>query len=227
MEATDHPIEEGALQAYLEGERQPEVVEALARSPELQRELALLARANERLHALAPKVVIPGDQDLIDVAAGQATPSQQLRVAAYLRESASGRAQMAYLLEGDRARRRGAPALFLAAPLPFAAAVKSQSADDAGEPVFVASELAAHIVVRIQPVDAGSWRLRGYLEQRGEPLQATQVVLRAAAGRRRTRVTDEGGFFTFDRLPAGSYHVRVALETGVLLTPPIALSYEH
>jgi hypothetical protein len=216
-------IEDGALQAYLEGERLPHVVAALAASPQLQRELALLARANERLHALAPQTTIPNTQDLADVAAGQATPRQQLRVAAYLRVSAAGRARMAYLLEGASAPRRGAPALFLATPPVGAFGTKGDGDDDRGGTLLVSTELAAHVVVRVQPMAADSWRMRGYLEQRGVPLEATAVVLRTPDGRRRTRITDDGGFFTFDRLAVGSYHLRVRLDAGVLLTAPIVL----
>jgi hypothetical protein len=223
VDDSDDALEEGALQAYLEGERLPHVVAAIASSPLLQRELASLARANERLHALSPQTVIPGAQDVVDVAAGQATPLQQLRVAAYLRVSAAGRARMAFLLEGGRAPRPGDPALFLATAPVGVGATKGEGDDDRGGAVLVSSELAAHVVVRIQPVAAEAWRLRGYLEQRGEPLGATPVVLRAPAGRRRTRTTDAGGFFAFERLPAGSYHLRISLDAGVLLTPPIIL----
>ncbi|NTV62182.1 MAG: carboxypeptidase regulatory-like domain-containing protein [Oscillochloris sp.] len=223
MDSTSEPIEEGALQAYLEGERLPHVVEAIASSPQLQAQLEILARANERLHALAPQTVIPNSQDLVDVAAGQATARQQLRVAAYLRLSAAGRARMAYLLESQRAQRQGAPTLFLATPPVAAGATKGEREGDRGGAVLVSAELAAHVVVRIQPVAAGLWRLRGYLEQRGEPLGATVVVLRTPDGRRRTRTTDDGGFFAFERLPAGSYHLRIRLDAGVLLTPPIML----
>ena len=220
-------LEAGALQAYVEGERLPHVVEAIAHSPQLQHEVALLTRVNERLHALAPQTVIPSAHDLVDVATGQATPPQHLRVAAYLRRSASGRARMAYLLEGVSAPRQGAPTLFLATTPVGTLATKGDHDDLRGGTLLVSAELAAQIVVRIVPVAAEAWRLRGYLEQRGVPLAATTVVLRAPDGRRRTRTTDAGGFFTFDRLPAGSYHVRVALATGVLLTPPMVLGDEQ
>jgi hypothetical protein len=185
--------------------------------------LTILARANERLHALAPKTVIPSPQDLVDVVAGQASARQQLRVAAYLRLSAAGRARMAYLLEGDSTKRRESPALFLATLPVGAGATKGDSEDDRGGTVLVSAELAAHVVVRIQLMAAESWRLRGYLEQHGEPLGATAVVLRTPDGRRRTRTTDDGGFFAFERLPTGSYHLRISLDAGVLLTPPIML----
>ncbi|NNJ13546.1 hypothetical protein EKD04_024790, partial [Chloroflexales bacterium ZM16-3] len=177
MDSTDDVIEDGVLQAYLEGEQLPHVVAALAASPQLQQELALLTRANERLHALAPQTTIPNTQDLADVAAGQATARQQLRVAAYLRVSAAGRARMAYLLEGARAP-RGAAALFLATPPVGAFGTKGDGDDDRGGTLLVSTELAAHVVVRVQPVAADSWRMRGYLEQRGAPLEATAVVLR-------------------------------------------------
>ncbi|MEI7645777.1 MAG: carboxypeptidase-like regulatory domain-containing protein [Chloroflexales bacterium] len=223
MDSTNEAIEEGELQAYVEGERSPHVGEALAHSPALQQQLALLERANQRLHALAPQTVIPSAQDMVDVAAGQATARQQLRVAAYLRMSASGRARMAYLLEGTGAKRQAVPALFLATLPAGAPTTKGDRDDERGGAVLVSTELAAHVVVRIQPVAADSWRLRGYLERRGEPLGATAVVLRTPDGRRRTRTTDDGGFFAFDRLPAGSYHLRIGLDAGVLLTPPIVL----
>ena len=223
MDNSSEAIEEGALQAYVEGERSPHVVEAIAHSPQLQQQLARLTRANERLHALSPQTVIPSAQDVIDVASGQATARQQLRVAAYLRVSASGRARMAYLLEGADPKRRDAPALFLATVPVGAGTTKGDSDDPRGGTVLVSAELAAHVVVRVQAVSADSWRLRGYLEQRGEPLGAMTVVLRTPHGGRRTRTTDDGGFFTFERLPVGSYHVRVSLDAGVLLTPPIVL----
>jgi hypothetical protein len=223
VDSSNETIEEGVLQAYVEGERLPHVVAAIANSPQLQRELALLMRANARLPALAPQTVIPSAQDMIDAAAGQATARQQLRVSAYLRMSPTGRARMAYLLEGDRTKRREAPALFLATLPVGAGATKGDGEDDRGGTVLVSAELAAHVVVRIQPMAAESWRLRGYLEQRGEPLGATAVVLRTPDGRRRTRTTDAGGFFAFERLPVGSYHLRIVLDAGILLTPPIML----
>lgn len=220
-------IEDGALQAYIEGERLPHVVEALAHSPELQRQLAFLTRANERLHQLAPQTIIPSEQDMVDVATGQATPLQQLRVAAYLRESVAGRARMAYLLEGTSLERSNPQPLFLATPPMMKAATKHIIEETLEEPVFVAAELAAQVVIRIQVITAHTWRLRGYVEQRGEPLVAVQITLRAANGRRRTRKTDTGGFFSFENLLAGSYHLRVVLDSGILLTPPINLGNEQ
>ncbi|MEI6776761.1 MAG: carboxypeptidase-like regulatory domain-containing protein [Chloroflexales bacterium] len=223
MDNTNEAIDEGELQAYVEGERSPHVGEALANSPAIQHQLAILSRTNERLHALAPQTVIPSAQDMVDVATGQATARQQLRVAAYLRMSASGRARMAYLLEGADTKRRDAPSLFLATLPVGGFTTKSDRDDPRGGTVLVSAELAAHVVVRIHPTAADSWRLRGYLEQHGEPLGFTAVVLRTPYGGRRTRTTDDGGFFTFERLPVGSYHLRIALDAGVLLTPPIVL----
>lgn len=227
MSTDEHqPVQAGDLQAYIEGEDVPHVAAALQHSPELQAELALLRRLQERIRAAAPQTVIPSDTDMIDVATGQATAQQRLRVAAYLRVSAVGRADMAALLEPDRVTRRHPLQRFLATPPIAATAVKQTEPFTGAETAFVASELAASLTLRVQTTQAGIWRLRGYLEQQGIPSAKTVVSLRTPEGRRRTRTTDDGGFFVFERLPAGSYYLRVAFATGILLTPPLTIPYD-
>ncbi len=226
MEQRGQPLGEGDLQAYVDGERPAEIEEALATTPELRENLRLIKGANTVLQRLFADAPLPGPHDLVDVATGQAAPAQQLRVAAYLRVSPTGRAQMAELLEiAGAGRVRSASPSVLALPMLAAAGLKSGAADEGDGPVFLATEFAAQVVITLAPLVDDNWLLRGYLDQHGVPVAQAPVTLYSSTGSRRTRSTDAGGFFTFKALPVGSYHLRIMLEQGVLLTTPFTLPY--
>ncbi len=91
MSMRDKPIEEGELLAYLDGAQLPHVEQALRASSELRRELETLRKTSITLRRAFGGIGRPDPQDLVDVATGNATPNQELRVAAYLRTSAACR----------------------------------------------------------------------------------------------------------------------------------------
>src|SRR6185369_2944415 len=90
-------IEDSELLAYLEGEELPHVEQALAHSAELRAELETLRRDMGYFQRAFGGIDRPDPQDLVDVVTGQATARQQMRVAAYLRQSKRARAEMAAL----------------------------------------------------------------------------------------------------------------------------------
>jgi hypothetical protein len=236
-------IKEGDLVAYLEGERLPHVTKALLKSPALQERLQLLWKMNWQLRHLSRGVSSLNPLDLVDVAYGRATPQQQLRVAAYLRESASGRAEMAALLEEYARPKRGLPQ-FLALPLQwllnqkiagtetmdlaFGLRSSSTDTDTAGTgQIFHVSELHAQVVLRIVPLKSERWKLEGYITQQDQPVAGARVMLRVESRRPQSQSTDAGGFFTFTQLAPGVYRLQVFLAQGSLLIPPMVVGDDH
>ncbi|MCX7682976.1 MAG: hypothetical protein N2508_13595, partial [Anaerolineae bacterium] len=94
---TTSQIREGELLAYLSGERLPHVEIALRESPELRAELERLRQVDEWLRRLFAGTRPLDPQDVVDVAAGLATPEQRLLVAAWARRDPAVRQELAEL----------------------------------------------------------------------------------------------------------------------------------
>lgn len=92
-------LNQGDLLAHLDGERVPHLDIALRNQPELGEQLEALREADQFLHKRFGRCVRPDSQDLVDVVTGQASAAQELRVMAYLRQSAAGRAEMVAIRE--------------------------------------------------------------------------------------------------------------------------------
>ncbi|PDV98958.1 carboxypeptidase-like regulatory domain-containing protein [Candidatus Viridilinea mediisalina] len=219
-----NPIQPGELQAYLDGEDVPHVAEALAASPALRQELAALHRQMQTLQGFFGGLNLPDPQDLVDVATGQASPQQQLRVMAYVRASPQGREDFTTLLAlqaAPQSQRLRLPNI-LALPQALAPGLRSlPSASD--DQSFVAGELHAQVVVRVPPPRGDHWQIEGYVTQHDQPAAAVRVTLRGDQVRPRPRFTDAEGFFTFTRLPAGHYLLQAHFPQGRLLLPPLRL----
>lgn len=225
MSDQDH-VAEGDLFAYLQGERLPHVEQALARSPELRAELDRLSATLTGLRGRVGGMDVPDTQDLVDVACGQASPLQELRVAAYLRDSAEGRTLMTELLVDEQPSRRRRGVFALALP---SLALGTRSGDSGAgsgshlDPTFVAAELNAQLVLRMAPPAASGWELKGQVSSGGLPVPGVKVTLHGALQRTRARTTNPQGFFQFADVEPGSYHLRAALPAGTLLTRPFTL----
>jgi hypothetical protein len=224
-----HTISEGDLLAYLEGEDLPYVAEALTRSPELQRELAELQRTRGLFTQLFAGLDRPAPQDLVDVIAGQASPTQQLRVAAYLRQSAAEHRayqeleqEFKQLQQPARPRRSRLPE-FLALPVAAAAGLRAAPAANERDRAFVVAELQARITLRIVPRADESWVIEGFITRAEQAAADVRVRLTAPGARPRPRQTDAAGFFSFLRLRAGTYQLRAAFDEAVLRVEDIVL----
>ncbi len=220
----DQPIEPGDLLAYLDGVDLPHVEQALQASPGLRQELDELRQAEQVLRQMFGGLPLPDPQDLVDVVTGQATPQQQLRVAAYIRANPAGQQELA-ALQAAAASRSSSRVRFLAVRQTGALAVRSAAAD-AIEQSFYVTELAIQVVLRIGPPSNDRWRLEGYVTQHDQPAAGVRVTLRATHARPRPRLTDADGFFAFQRLAAGTYRLQAALPQGTVVLPDIVLRYD-
>ncbi len=173
-------------------------------------------------------VLRPDPQDLVDVVAGQATPAQQLLVAAYTRNSVRGREELA-ALEAEWAKSMPTPhkhrklwALpeFIARPLRLAG-VRGNDREEGGLQTYYAADVQAQIAVQIPPPQNDLWQIQGYVTHEDLPLAATAVSLYPIA--EMTTETDEMGFFAFENLSNGRYDLRLHLPDGIILIPDIAL----
>ncbi|WP_129670881.1 carboxypeptidase-like regulatory domain-containing protein [Candidatus Chloroploca sp. Khr17] len=222
------PLEPGDLLAYLDGVALPHVEQALEASAEVRQEFAQLRRTVQHLHERLEGLSVPEPQDLVDVATGQATPQQQLRVAAYVRANPRAKATFTELLAlqsqpADRPVRFRLPR-FVALPQLLGAGMRS-IAPVVPDQSFYASELAVQIVLRLPPPENDYWRIEGYVTHHDQPAPDVRVRLRGDQARPRPRTTDADGFFTFARLAAGTYLVQVHFAEGVVLLPPLTLSH--
>ncbi|NJL03637.1 MAG: carboxypeptidase regulatory-like domain-containing protein [Chloroflexaceae bacterium] len=220
--STSSNIADGELLAYLDGTGSPATAAALAQSPALQARLAALQAADAHFERLFGGILVPDPQDLVDVATGHATPNQQLRVAAYLRDYAPARAAFAELVVAEQPRRRILPLIGILA----LASGTVRSTSSAGQLYYV-SEVNAQVTVRVIPPDDELWAIEGRITQDDQPLGGVRVRVRPlnppdGNPRARTRTTDTQGFFRFAKLTAPMYHLEATLDYGTILIPAIA-----
>lgn len=236
------PLTEGELLAYLDGERLPHVEQQLRVSPALQQELDELRQIEQWLQGNFGGIERPDPQDLVDVALGQATATQELIVAAYVRQSPQGRRELERLKQNFGINMQGATRTarrpwFMAIPLLGSAGLKAQAdrqqqalphsrsahPEQEGEQAFQVTEMQAQITIRIPPMIGEEWQLSGIVTQYQQPLANAKVTLRAEHTRSRSRTTDEMGFFVFRHLPEGTYRLRVYLDQGIIRVPDLVL----
>lgn len=236
MDDPHRAMNEGDLLAYLSGEPLPHVVQALADSPALQAQLQEIQRADRQFARLFGGIGVPDPQDLVDVATGQASARQHLRVAAYLRESAAGRAEIVALLDPVPSPRMSRVPRWLGLPLQpagtRAGTVGSArwglraNPGDGAEQGFYISEIHAQVIVQVLPPTGEFWVIQGRVTQQNQPVAAAQVRLSHPERRIRPRTTDAEGFFSFQRLRAGTYGLQVHLGDGRVIVPDIVLADE-
>lgn len=226
----DQSIQEGDLLAYLEGEPLPHVEEALRSSPEIRAEFEALRRTHTVLLSAFGGVQIPNPMDLVDVALDQADSLQQLRVDAYVRDSAHGRRELTELRkvaqQAERPPRRLAIRLptFFAQPLVSAtrSSVRASTESPIEQP-FIVAEVDAQVLLQITPASGEQWEIHGQVFQAKQPTKAVQVRLRGAAHRARTRTTDDAGMFVFPRVAVDTYRIEIQLAQGVIVIPEIVV----
>lgn len=230
-------ISEGDLIAYLAGEILPHVERMLRVSPELQRELDNFRQLDTWLQSQFGGIGRPDPQDLVDVVTGQATKQQELIVAAYVRNNLRGQREIEALQKDYRNRRRLWLPVFVARPVLNYVGLKSSlglrgskspdvlraSHDQDIEQVFEVTELDAQVALRIPRVQGELYELTGTVTQNAQLVENTRVTLRGARGLVRRRITDEAGFFTFQKLPPDTYRLRITREDGVILIPNLEL----
>lgn len=90
----NQPISESDLLAYLHGEHQPHVEQALRESHELRRTFEQLRYTSTLFQRIAGQPERPSPEDMSAVALGRATAAQKLRVTAYLRACPDARADL-------------------------------------------------------------------------------------------------------------------------------------
>ncbi len=241
---TQQTISQGDLLAYLDGEPLPHVEVALRQEPALRRELHALREADGFLYTMFGGILHPDSQDLVDVATGQATSQQALRVAAYLRNSADARARMEALKEvaeevepGVVAKEAKEPALLsgIRSLLPLFFARRLRAADvraggfaekgERSDETFYVAEIEARVTLYVSPPVREVWLLEGYVTQNAFPVDEVTVSLQQEE-RLVATTTTEDGFFTFESLEAGRYQIKVQFEQGILVIREIELEDE-
>jgi hypothetical protein len=229
--SNQNQVAEGELFAYLSGENLPHVEQALVDSPELREKLDAIKTTLIGLRRRFGGMEIPDTQDLVDVACGQASPLQELRIAAYLRDSAEGRDRMLELLVEQQPSQARRGLFSLAIPgLAFGTRSEVNHSTEPlslSNPIFVANEINAQIVLRIVPPSTRGWTIKGQVSRGGLPVPMIKVSLYGNLPRSRGRTTDENGFFQFTNLDAGSYHVRASLLEGTVITSPFTIHDEY
>ena len=219
-------LEKGELLALLDGIQQPHVTQALRESPELQQELAEIRQLDAFLQRNWSRLGRPDPQDLVDVVSGQATSQQRLLVAAYVGHNARGRQELETLqkefasLQPPSARPRRAPA-FIATPV-LGLGLRSTVEQEVRQSYQVV-ELQAQVTLHITPLISEAGQIAGYVTQHLQPIAHAKVTLHTAQIYPRRRTTDEMGFFTFRRLVAGIYTLRIHVAQGIMLVERIEL----
>jgi len=215
-------ITPGDFLAYLDGVDLPHVAQAVQASPELRRQLAEVRQTDQALQRLFGGLPMPDPQDLVDVATGQATPQQELRVAAAARSNPAVQQELDLLRSAAAPPQRSRLPRFIAAPQTAIAGVRAHALSDT-EQSFYAAELAAQVVLRRIPPTAETWRIEGYVTRADQPASEVRITLQAPGRRPRPRVTDANGFFTFPRLAPGTYHLQAHFAQGIVIISDIEL----
>ena len=218
----DINFDDGQLLLHSEGTTTPELTTALANSPELRERLDDLRALDTSFARLFAAPGRPDPQDLVDVACGLATAQQQLRVAAYTRESVQGRTELAALVAALAPPPKRSLPNWLALPALAAGVRGSTSLADQS---FYSAEVAAQVALRVLPPADERWGVEGMLTRDGSPIANVLVTLRAGRGRPRRAKSDETGFFGFRGLPVGNYTLHVALDDGTVMVPNIVLTH--
>lgn len=233
---TDSNQSDGDLIAHMHNDGAPSTQADLDASPELAQELAALNELDALLQNTYGGSAQPDPQDLVDVLMEQATPSQKLIVAAYVRDSERGQREMDALA----AELAGAPAAhtqpnesiieqlarFIATPLALNLGLRaagSESGRDREQMTFEVADLQALITLRIVPPVRERWRIEGYITQNYAPIADAQITLRSEEEPSSQSVPDDEGFFEFDALAAGRYTLEAALPDGLIVVPDITL----
>ena len=241
---TSFNINQGDLLAHLDGQRLPHLDAALRTQPELRTQLEALREADQFFHQRFGRILRPDSQDLVDVVTGQASAAQELRVMAFVRQSAAGRAEMAAIREAfaeaqaeeqgfieSKARQgfigaiRTALRQFIAQPLQ-ATGVRGSLYSKDTENTFYVAKLDARVTVYPSPAYGEEWIIEGYVTQKEQPIDGISATLEQNDEIIASTETEDGGFFTFEAIEAGTYQIKVHFEHGILMIQKIELEDE-
>ena len=222
--------DEGDLIAHIDGNSNA--------SPDLAADLTELADLDALLQRTYGGSARPDPQDLVDVLMGQATPAQRLIVAAYVRDSMRGKAEMA-ALEKELADELGStPKLgfladllprFMATPIAMGIGLRTSaniSATETGEQTFQVAELNVQITLQIAPPIRELWEIEGYISQNYLPVADAPLILQSVPSPQQESNTDSEGFFIFQELSDGRYNLSIQLAEGIITLPELTLTDE-
>jgi hypothetical protein len=226
---TAREFTDGELLAYIDGVSNPALEQALEESASLRLRLDDLRSIDSYLHKTMAGSQLEDNQDLVDVAAGQATPAQKLLVSARLRANPKLKALFEELKQQFSTETKGRAGrtlpVFLGV-LVQAAGVRSGAplSEQSGKSYEI-RQVDARVQLNIAQQAGERWRLTGRLTRQGQPTSAL-ISLRRGRGRGRDRQSDLAGFFEFSEIPSGSYRVRITLDDAILEIPEILLDEE-
>ena len=224
-------IEEGDLVDYLDGVLPPELAEVIEASPEHLQRLSQLRQIDNQLKDVFSEAKLLDPQDLVDVAADQATPIQRLIVAAHCRRSPEIAAEFAELkqiwndgivpADEEKISWLKLFPLLSASLVTAGLGVKSTSHPQQAYEVI---ELKAKAVVHtIPPEENDFWLLKGQVTQDNQPVIEANVMLSGDQMENITTSTDSSGFFTFEEISEGTCQIYIDLPEGMMYLSNIIL----
>lgn len=227
-------IQDGDLVDYLDGVLSPALVEAVDASPEHLQKLSQLRQIDHQLKDVFNRVRLLDPQDLIDVAADQATPNQRLIVAAYCRRSPEVAAEFAALkqiwdgetLSTDKQKISWMELFPLFQAKLITAGLGVKGASHPQQTYEVAELQVKAIVHSIPPEEDDFWTLKGQVTQDNRPLPDANVLLSGDHMADITTMTDSLGFFTFEELAEGTCHISISVPKNMISFPAITLDDE-
>lgn len=225
------PINPGDLLQYVLGDTSPELSQLIRSSPEAMRQADELLEADKALSMLLRSEAPSIEQDMVDVAVGQATANQRLRVAAYVRQNPRAQAELDALkreyalITGKKPEPVARKASFPAMPILGLRGVRAQEqVGQQRELAFEVVELDAQVTLRMTHPEGNFWALSGYVTVDGVPGAGAGITLRGTTSDlRRRRKCDEAGTFSFSRLAPGDYSLLVTVDKGRLVVPELRL----
>lgn len=234
MTTITRPYDDADLMAYLLGEDVPGLKEALDLSKGLMERFNELSQLDAEVAHMLGRLNQISDQDLIDVVTKFASPNMRLMVDAHIRQNPEAKTRVealkkeyGELLRESEPRRTKLP-VFLASSLSLAVGLRSgdDSPGRRSEGGYQSTELDAQITYRAVPLTGESFRIEGSVVYQDAPGAGLKVALRAVKRRPRQEFTKPTGVFSFAKVRAGEYRLRVTLPAGVMETPLFAISDE-
>lgn len=95
------------------------------------------------------------------------------------------------------------------------------------ENTFYVAELDARVSVYPSLAFGKEWIIEGIVTQQEQPLDGIKATLEENDESVASTETEEGGFFTFEAIEAGTYQIKVHLEHGILIIQKIELEDEY
>lgn len=227
---------EGDLIAHLHNDGKRSIQKRLAASPDVAQELAALEKLDTLLHNTYGGSALPNPQDMVDVLMDQATPTQKLIVAAYVRDSVRGKREMEALrnalaaepstaepsTEKTEAHGKSGLPRFIAKPMAVGIGLRSQG-DGSEQQTFQVDALQAQVTLRVVPPIREIWEIEGYVTQNYVPVADAHITLQSDQTSPQSSRSDSEGFFAFRKLAAGQYSLHLHLADGIITLSELVL----